>query len=81
MINKLKNIMTYNLLLALSLILGFIVILGLILKIEQKDCESKWRDYNGTWGAWSECRINFDGKMTPVSKVEFNIHENVQGQN
>jgi hypothetical protein len=34
-------------------------------------CYQKYSDYHPQWGFFSECRIVFEGKLTPADQVNF----------
>ena len=53
---------------------GMAILIGLLAWFlvwgENKDCMSKWSDYQAQWGFWSGCRIKYNDRMTPTSMIK-----------
>lgn len=59
-----------------SLVVIFFIISSIAAPFEMYSCKAQYRDYNPKWGFWSGCRIEWEGKMTPVDMVKnINIKE------
>ena len=61
---------------AVGLIIAIIIIMmsGMLLLIRQT-CLSSYQEYQPRWGVWSDCRIQYNGKLTPTSMIK-NINLN-----
>lgn len=56
--------------LVISCIGLFVILMALITFIVKQSCYSTYSEYNPTWGFFSHCRIEYKGKLTPVSMIK-----------
>lgn len=53
------------------LIIVLIVIISPIeYQVNKFTCLSSYSDYQPQYGFWTNCRINYDGKITPIDMVK-----------
>lgn len=57
-------------------IVGFVFILGFIVNLmSAKSCMESYKEYNPQYSFWTDCRVEWQGKLTPVyivKKVDVN---------
>lgn len=48
----------------------FAIVFGLVYVLTRQSCYSMYSEYNPTFGIMSECRIEYNGKLTPVDMIK-----------